>query len=131
MELPYDPIVLGPDELDLRVRSQEGFAVSREGGEVVALDLTLDEGLIRRGLVRDVIRQIQELRKESGLELNDRIELRLEGIDVLTPEDLDVISAEVLAVPSTSDDGDRIGHHLDLEEFPNALAFLAKASASR
>ena len=126
--LPDGPITLGPDDLDLRVRSQDGFAVSREGGEVVALDLTLDDGLIRRGLVRDVIRQVQELRKETGLELNDRIVLRLEGIDVLTPDDLSVIATEVLAVPTGSDGTEGVGHALELEEFPQAMAFLAKAT---
>ena len=69
---------LGPEDLELRVKAQEGFAVSREGGEVVALDLLLDEDLVRRGLVRDVIRQVQDLRKSTGLELSDRIDVHLE-----------------------------------------------------
>ena len=34
-----EPVELSPDDLQLRVRGQQGFAVSREGGEVVALDL--------------------------------------------------------------------------------------------
>ncbi len=40
---------LGPEDVTLRVRPQQGFAVSREGGEVVALDLSVDENLRRRG----------------------------------------------------------------------------------
>jgi isoleucyl-tRNA synthetase len=61
------PIELGPEDLQLRVRGQQGFAVSREGGEVVALDLALDDTLRQRGLAREVVRLLQDLRKTSGL----------------------------------------------------------------
>ena len=61
-----EPVELSPDDVALRVRGQQGFAVSREGGEVVALDLTLDEGLRKRGLAREVVRQVQDLRKTSA-----------------------------------------------------------------
>ena len=49
------------------MKSQGGFAVSRDGGEVIALDLTLNDELRRRGYLRDVVRQVQDLRKNSGL----------------------------------------------------------------
>lgn len=127
IELPDGPIELGPDDLELRVRSQEGFAVSREGGEVVALDLTLNDALLRRGLVRDVIRQIQELRKSTGLALNDRIEVLLEGIDGLGDEDRAVIAAEVLATTMNASTERTIRHALEIDEFPEAAVWLAKA----
>ena len=63
------------------MRGQQGFAVSREGGEVVALDLTLDDELRKRGLARDVVRLVQDLRKTSGLEVSDRIRLHVVGLD--------------------------------------------------
>jgi len=124
VELPDGPVELGSDDLELRVRSQEGFAVSREGGEVVALDLSLDESLIRRGLIRDVIRQIQELRKSTGLELADRIELDVDGLDDLDDDDLAVIGSEVLAVAVRRGSSDGDGHLLDLEERQNALVWI-------
>jgi isoleucyl-tRNA synthetase len=65
-----EPVELSPDDVVLRVRGQQGFAVSREGGEVVALDLDLDDGLRKRGLSRDVVRLVQDLRKASGLEVS-------------------------------------------------------------
>jgi isoleucyl-tRNA synthetase len=92
-----EPVELSPDDVQLRVRGQQGFAVSREGGEVVALDLTLDEGLRKRGLAREVVRLVQDLRKTSGLEVSDRIRLYVEGLDVIAEHD-DYIAREVLAV---------------------------------
>jgi isoleucyl-tRNA synthetase len=84
------------DEVELRVRAQTGFAVSRDGAEVVALDLTLDDDLRRRGLAREVIRHVQDLRKASGLEVSDWIHLHLVGLDDLAPL-FDLIGREVLA----------------------------------
>ncbi len=89
-------IELAPGDVELRVRGQEGYAVSREGGEVVALDLTLDDDLLARGLLRDVIRQVQDLRKEAGLEVTDRIHLTLSGADPMAPF-FDQLAREVLA----------------------------------
>jgi isoleucyl-tRNA synthetase len=101
------PVWLTPDEVELRARSQPGYAVSRDAGEVVALDLAIDDALRRRGLVRDLIRQVQDLRKDSGLEVTDRIRLYLDGADDLVGS-FDEIGREVLAteVIRGSDAGD-------------------------
>ena len=96
VELGDGPVELTPEEVELRVRAQPGFAVSRDGAEVVALDLALDDDLRRRGRVREVIRHVQDLRKASGLEVSDWIHLHLVGLDDLAPQ-FDVIAREVLA----------------------------------
>ena len=85
IELEDGPVELRGDEVELRVRAQPGFAVSRDGAEVVALDLALDDDLRRRGLAREVVRNVQDLRKASGLEVSDWIILHLVGLDDLAP----------------------------------------------
>ena len=110
-----EPVELSPDDVQLRVRGQHGFVVSREGGEVVALDLNLDDGLRKRGLSRDVVRLVQDLRKESGLEVSDRIRLHVVGLDVIA-EHFDYIAREVLAVEIVSGPGTGEGTVLDLED---------------
>ena len=74
---------LSGEDVELRVKGQGGFAVSRDGAEVVALDLTLTDELRRRGYLRDVVRQVQDLRKNSGLDVSDRIVLHVVGLDDL------------------------------------------------
>ncbi len=109
-------VELAPDEVELRVRAQPGFAVSRDGGEVVALDLTLDDDLHRRGLAREVVRHLQDLRKEAGLEVSDWIRVWLSGVDDLAPW-FDDIGREVLArtiTPEEPGDG-RAGQSLELD----------------
>jgi isoleucyl-tRNA synthetase len=108
------PEELGPDDVQLRVRGQQGFAVSREGGEVVALDLTLDDALRQRGLAREVVRLVQDLRKTSGLDVSDRIHLTVEGLDAIASH-FDFIGREVLAVDVTVGTGTGEGSPLDLD----------------
>ncbi len=55
---------------------REGWAVASDAGATVALDLRLTPPLRRAGLARDAIRQIQEARKASGLDVADRVRLR-------------------------------------------------------
>ncbi len=97
VELADGPLELSAEEVELRVRAQPGFAVSRDGAEVLALDLALDDDLRRRGLGRELIRNVQDLRKESGLEVSDTIVLHVVGLDDLVPL-FDTVAREVLAV---------------------------------
>ena len=83
VDLADGPVELSGDDVELRVRAQPGFAVSRDGAEVVALDLAIDDDLRRRGLAREVIRHVQEMRKAIGLEVSDWIHLHLVGLDDL------------------------------------------------
>ena len=109
------PVELSPDDLELRVQGQQGFAVSREGGEVVALDLNLDHGLRQRGLSRDVVRLVQDLRKASGLEVSDRIRLYVVGLEPIA-EFFDYIAREVLAVEVVVGPGTGEGTLLELDD---------------
>jgi isoleucyl-tRNA synthetase len=129
LALPGGPVELSPEDVQLRVRGQQGFAVSREGGEVVALDLTLNEALRHRGVAREVVRLVQDLRKTSGLDVSDRIHLHLEGLDTIAAH-FDYIGREVLAVDIVSGPGEGAGTALELETDEGAFtarAWLRKA----
>jgi isoleucyl-tRNA synthetase len=76
VEVDDEPVTLRPDEVIITETPQEGWAVASDAGATVALDLHLTPELRRAGLARDAIRQIQEARKASGLEVSDRIQLR-------------------------------------------------------
>jgi isoleucyl-tRNA synthetase len=115
LTLAGEPVELSPEDVTLRVRGQPGFAVSREGGEVVALDLTLDDELRKRGLAREVVRLVQDLRKTRGLEVSDRIRLHLVGLGPIA-EHFGFIAREVLAVEVLAEPGGGEGTALDLED---------------
>jgi isoleucyl-tRNA synthetase len=106
------------------VRAQEGFAVSRAGAEVVALDLELDDDLRRRGAMRELVRQVQELRKDRGLEVTDHVVLWLVGI-ALDHNELDLLAREVLADDVRMEVGDGDGVNVELADGLAATVWLA------
>ncbi len=70
---------LAPDDLTLVMMPLEGYQVESESGRAVALALDLDEELIQEGLAREIVRAVQNARKQAGLAVTDRIELALSG----------------------------------------------------
>ncbi|MFY9782254.1 MAG: isoleucine--tRNA ligase [Acidimicrobiales bacterium] len=117
---------LGPDDVELRVRGQGGFAVSRDGAEVIALDLAIDDGLKRRGYLRDVVRQVQDLRKNTGLDVSDRVVLNVTGLDDLS-EGFATLASEVLALEVLTTPGVGEGTALDLDDGRQAFAWVRRA----
>jgi isoleucyl-tRNA synthetase len=65
------------DEVLVQSHQKGGYSFAQENGWAVALDTTLDEKLIEEGLARDFVRAIQQARKDSGLEISDRIAILL------------------------------------------------------
>ncbi|MFI2028546.1 isoleucine--tRNA ligase [Streptomyces buecherae] len=69
-------VELAPDEVIITETPREGWSVASDAGATVALDLEITPELRRAGLARDAIRLIQEARKNSGLDVADRIAVR-------------------------------------------------------
>jgi isoleucyl-tRNA synthetase len=87
---------------DAEITSQDipGWSVASENGITVALDLTITPALEQEGLARELVNRIQNLRKDKGLEVTDRINLTI--LDVIGIKDavnnnLKYICAETLA----------------------------------
>ena len=97
---------LEPDEVLVERAGKEGWAVAAEDGVTVALDTHVDEELDRERRVYELIRRVNALRKDSGLALTDRIELRIPARDADLLEHVEWIKAETLAVSVEADGGD-------------------------
>jgi isoleucyl-tRNA synthetase len=102
VEVDGTPVPLEEGDLIVTETPREGWTVASGGGLTVALDLALTPELERAGLVREVIRLVQEARKNSRLEVTDRIELWWvaddEQLRTALTEHADQLAAEVLAV---------------------------------
>jgi isoleucyl-tRNA synthetase len=78
-----DGHVLEPEEVLVERVGLEGWAVAAEDGVTVALDTSLDDELRLEARLNDLIRDVQVLRKDSGLEITDRIRLWIPDAELL------------------------------------------------
>jgi isoleucyl-tRNA synthetase len=103
---------LTADDVVVTMRAPDGYSVEREGTHAVALDLAIDDELLREGRAREIVHAVQNARKSAGLQVEDRIELALDGDAALLDAaraHRDYLLGETLAVafemPSVPDRG--------------------------
>ncbi|MDO7171056.1 isoleucine--tRNA ligase [Mariniflexile sp. AS56] len=92
-------ITLALDDVEITSQDIEGWLVANEGNLTVALDVTISEDLKREGIARELVNRIQNLRKDSGFEVTDRIDVKLQSdaqIDMAININLSYIKAETL-----------------------------------
>ena len=77
--LTIDGVELEISTDDVLINSQDipGLLVANNKGITVALDITMNEALIEEGIARELVNRIQNIRKDSGLEITDRIQLSI------------------------------------------------------
>jgi len=95
-----EPVILQLTEVDISSEDIPGWTVANKGSLTVALDVTVTPELEAEGNAREFVNRVQKIRKDSGFELTDRIEVKVSAIDGLK-ESLaqykDYICAEILA----------------------------------
>ena len=83
IDLDGAPLAITPDDILLQRTPKPGLAVASEGDLVVALDTNLTPDLVSEGLARELVNRIQNLRKDTALEVTDRITLTLQASPAL------------------------------------------------
>ena len=92
---------VGPEDVEVRRTPRAGFAVAEDGGYLVAVTTSLTPELEQEGHARELVRRIQQLRKDTDLEINDRIMLLLpqtQQLESLLSAHRDYIVAETLTL---------------------------------
>jgi isoleucyl-tRNA synthetase len=120
-----DEHVLTAEELTLALQPLDGYEVEADAGHAVALQLELDDELVREGLAREVVHAVQNARKAAGLEITDRIELALGGdAELLTAarEHEAYIAGEVLASAVAYDAADGEAARVDGRELKISIS---------
>jgi isoleucyl-tRNA synthetase len=79
VETPVIPEPLEPEDFLIETSAAEGYACAEDAGYLAALDTTLTEALIDEGLAREIVRSVQDARKQAGLDVSDRIVLGVSG----------------------------------------------------
>ncbi len=92
-------ILLYKEDIEILTQDIPGWQVASEDGITVALDISVNETLLHEGLARELINRIQNFRKEIGLEVTDKIHIKLQSMDMLNnaiKNNLDYICSETL-----------------------------------
>ncbi|MGN1046185.1 MAG: DUF5915 domain-containing protein, partial [Candidatus Cryptobacteroides sp.] len=70
-------VVLRPGDYEISSEDMPGWLVATDGPLTIALDITVTDGLRREGVARELINRIQNLRKDSGFEVTDKINVTI------------------------------------------------------
>jgi isoleucyl-tRNA synthetase len=76
-------IILSLEDVEISSQDIPGWLVANANGITVALDITLTEELKDEGIARELVNRIQNLRKDSGFEVTDKIKVHLQSNDIL------------------------------------------------
>jgi isoleucyl-tRNA synthetase len=100
LQLPGGAVMLEADHLEIITEDIPGWVVATEGSLTVALDITITIELAREGMARDFVNRIQNLRKEMGLDVIDRIQIFAEKnilLEEAVNSKMEYICSETLA----------------------------------
>ena len=87
------------DDVIISSQDIEGWLVANADGMTVALDVTITESLRNEGIARELVNRIQNLRKDSGFEVTDRVAVTVQNdatLETAVAENLDYIKQETL-----------------------------------
>ncbi len=86
ISLEGEEVTLLLEDVEITSKDIPGWSVATEAGITVALDINIDDELRKEGIARDLVNRIQNLRKDQGLEVQDKIHVLVEQGDTLVDE---------------------------------------------
>jgi isoleucyl-tRNA synthetase len=101
LAFPGGEVTLTGEDMLIETSSAEGYACAEDVGYLAALDTSLSDELIAEGMAREIVRSVQDARKQAGLEVADRINLGVSGsaaIEKALATHRDYVMAETLAI---------------------------------
>jgi isoleucyl-tRNA synthetase len=99
IEIDNNLVTLTLDEVEISSQDIEGWLVANQGNLTVALDVTIDDKLKNEGIARELVNRIQNLRKESGFDVTDKIEIHFQKdgmVELAIAENENYIKTETL-----------------------------------
>ena len=101
LDVDGEKITVTPADFEITSEDMPGWLVATEGKLTVALDITITDDLRAEGIARELINRIQNIRKDSGFEVTDKIRVEIEQQEFVLPalkSFADYIASQTLAV---------------------------------
>lgn len=124
IEINGKNVTLGIDEVEISSQDIEGWLVASSGAITVALDVTITDDLRNEGVARELVNRIQNLRKDSGFEVTDKIEVRLQKdgfVEKAVQNNIDYIKAETLTAELNFEENINNGTEIAFDEVNTKL----------
>ena len=128
IEIKNNSIKLELQDVEITSQDIEGWLVASSGSITVALDVTINEALRKEGIARELINRIQNMRKDSGFEVTDKIDIKLlkDGfVEIAVADNLNYIKTETLTAELNFEEKLDVGIEISFDEV-NTKLFIEK-----
>ena len=117
-------VILSQDEVEISSQDIEGWLVANANGITVALDIVLTEKLKQEGIARELVNRIQNIRKDSGFEVTDKIKVQLQrcgNLEAAISENENYIKSETLTETLVFEDHLKDGIEIEFDEIKTMI----------
>ncbi|WP_395046409.1 isoleucine--tRNA ligase [Flavobacterium sp.] len=117
-------ITLSIEDVEITSQDIEGWLVANSGGITVALDITISDELRKEGIARELVNRIQNLRKDSGYDVTDKITVSVEKNDKINQailDNQDYIKSETLTKELILLDGIENGTIIEFDDIKTMI----------
>lgn len=117
-------IILTLEDVEITSQDIEGWLVANSNGITVALDITLTDELINEGIARELVNRIQNIRKDSGFEVTDKIVVEIQKNEVIEKAVMtnkEYIATEILAKSIEFVDSLSLGTEVEINEIKTLI----------
>ncbi|MFA6570643.1 MAG: DUF5915 domain-containing protein, partial [Bacteroidota bacterium] len=119
LNIAGNDVILDSEDIEIVSEDMEGWLVASEANVTVALDTQMDEELLQEGIAREFVSRIQNLRKNSGFEVTDRISIEYnapENFQIALNAQKEYIKNETLALTLNFNDKLSAGEDIEIDE---------------
>lgn len=124
LKLNTKSVILELQDVEITSQDIEGWLVASSGSLTVALDITIDEALRNEGIARELVNRIQNMRKDSGLEVTDKIDITIlkdSTVEEAVNRNLDYIKTETLTADLQFTDNLETGTEIAFDDIKTKL----------
>ena len=122
-------VTLGLQDVEISSQDIEGWLVANQGSLTVALDVSINDELRKEGIARELVNRIQNIRKDSGYEVTDKIGVKIlkDGlVEIAVEDNIDYIKTETLTATLDLEDTMEDGIEITFDEVKTKLFIVKK-----
>ena len=117
-------VIISNDDVEINYKDIEGLSVATDGSQTIALDLKLSKELINEGITREIVNRVQNIRKNQGYNVTDKIEINIKNnkkLEEALNSNLDYIKGETLAIKLYFSENLNEGEEIEFDDIKTVI----------